>query len=203
MTKAPLTVIDKHGKAAVRPNGALLDGDRVRVSIMLMDGTSGTGAADAEGSAIRAAGARILGDAWNEADYAGLSDEAARQAIVKRRLGAVADTQSAAFLDGAWKGLAGDAAAQPVLSSAESSIGRQGVRLALANHAARGGDQVRDSQAPADFAMTDADRAQHHEARQQRTAELADAWMTLEARAVKDSGQPYEERMSNRWKGAA
>lgn len=202
-----VTVRDRAGNIVQREEGHLLDGDMVQIPMTLRDAASGVPAS----SAALAAGRRILGDGFSLADYAGLSADAARHAIVKRRLGAVADGKPAAFLDAAWRTLAGDAApASPASSApaapaaaahsftpAQRATAQAGIRDALAHHAASTGS------APTQAAL-DGARAAH-------SAILGDAWKGSGQRAqeARDAGLTYEQRLVRRsggyphWTGQA
>lgn len=159
-----ITVRDRAGNILQREEGHLLDGDAVLVPMALLDAASGLPA-----STALAAGRRILGDAFSPADYAGLGDDAARHAIVRRKLGAAADGQPTAFLDAAWRSLATDglpaakpAAAAHSFTPAQLAMAQAGIQDALAHHAASTGDM------PMQAAL-DGARAAHG-------AALSDAW---------------------------
>lgn len=179
--RKPITVIDRLGRMMVRDNGFALDGDKIWISLMLKDNAAAAGTASINDADIQTAGARILGETWDAADFAGLSGDAARHAIVRRKLGAVADNRPVQFLDAAWRTLADD----------ETSAGKAAT--------------------PAPPSPSDADDAAWQTVREQlegqraaRVHILSQAWMSPEARAAKnrDDGLTYEERMQNRWKGS-
>lgn len=141
-----VTVRDRAGNIVQREGGHLLDGDVMQFPMTLRDAAPGVPAS----STALAAGRRILGDGFTPADYAGLSADAARHAIVKRKLGAVADGKPTAFLDAAWRTLAGDAAptaaalpaAAHSFTPAQRATAQAGIRDALADHAASTGSTL-------------------------------------------------------------
>ncbi len=130
-------------------------------SFLLMDHGAGGGGPSA---ATLGSAARILGQHYAEADYRGMGDQAARHAIVRKRLGAAAEGKAPPFLDAAWATLAGTGSTPfPRLPDAHRAVAAEGVRRALADHAGRDRQVGRDAAAGA------------HDA---RTRVLADAWKT-------------------------
>ena len=176
MTKS-ITVISRDGKQVERGDGVMLDGDKlhsVRVPVMFMDGASSVSAA------TLASAAQLLGDSYNEAEISKLSDEAARHAVVRKRIGPAANGRSAAYLDAAWGALAGTGSPMPsssvarpiALSDEQAAMGREGVRRALADHA-------RDNP-PQSGVLTDAERKAGRDRIRGSyvalKAEMADGW---------------------------
>ncbi len=190
-----VTVRDRAGNIVQREEGHLLDGDMVQIPMTLRDAASGVPAS----STALAAGRRILGDGFRPADYAGLSADAARHAIVKRKLGTVADGKPAAFLDAAWRTLAGDAApassapaaAAHSFTPAQRATAQAGIRDALAHQAASTGNT------PTQAALDGARAA--------NSAILGDAWKGSGQRAqeARDTGLTYEQRLVRRSGGYA
>ncbi len=167
MTK-PVTVINKDGKQIVRADGVLLDGDMKHVSFMMVDGKPNPAAIFIKDSAPTSAAtlanaAQILGDGYNEAEIAKLTDQAARHAVVRKRIGAAADGRSAAYLDAAWAALAetGNPPAvsvpstggppMPVLTDAQRAHAARAVERAVA-------DAGKPAQQQRGGPMTDAER---------------------------------------------
>ena len=172
----PITVRDRTGNITTRDDGVLLDGDVVHVTQAFMDSRGAGG--------VMAAGERILGDAWDRAEFAKLGEAEARHAIVKRKLGTAADGKSPAFLDAAWNTLAGSgvgAGAAPAavpppllrLSDAQKAVAALGIEAALRHGAGR-------------FEVADRNLMQDAKAEQHRT--LSDGWKTPADRA-REAGQ--------------
>ncbi|MGI4946935.1 MAG: hypothetical protein ACRYHQ_41325 [Janthinobacterium lividum] len=176
MPRKPFTVIDRLGRMVVREDGFALDGDTIWTSLLLKDGQAAADTVYITDASIQAAGARILGETWDVADFVGLNGDAARHAIVRRKLGAAADNRSVQFLDAAWRTLADDnlgagKASSAALDPADAEeTALQAARERLAGHRA----------------------AQSHI--------LSKRWMSPEDRAAKsrDAGMTYEERMARR-----
>ena len=86
------------------------------------------------------------------------------------------------------------------LTDAQRAVAQEGIRQALAHHAARGG-QVQDTGMPS-FGLTDAERDAAQGARDARTAFLGDAWKSPEVREaqMRSAGRSYEDRMTNAWR---
>ena len=114
-----ITVINRLGDTVVRADGIMLDGDTVRKSFMFQDSEAVTGTVHSTDAEIQATGAHILGEDWDVAHFAGLTGDAARHAIVRRKLGAVADNRPVQFLDAAWQALAKTLVTSPA-SAAET-----------------------------------------------------------------------------------
>ena len=189
MTK-PLTVRDLHGNMVERLDGKLLDGDKlqaVRVPMLFTDTAGATVTA-----ATLANASKILGDKFDEAEIAKLTDQAARHAVVRKRVGATADGRSAAYLDAAWGALAGagsptavssvpsaGAPPMPVLTDAQRAYASKAVERAVAD-AGRPGPQRRGGP------LTDAERRAGTDrirgSYAAMKAEMSDAWKPQERR---------------------
>lgn len=103
------------GEVRDHAEGIIPDGWGPFIPFLMMDNARAGG----PGPATLGAAARILGDTFQEAAFAGMSDQQARHHVVQDRLGAVAAGRPVSFLDAAWSTLAGtgsspSAAANPM-----------------------------------------------------------------------------------------
>ncbi|MGI4951187.1 MAG: hypothetical protein ACRYGM_05230 [Janthinobacterium lividum] len=180
MTNAK-TVRDRTGATVTRVDGVLLDGDQLIMPGKFMDAAG----VDAVQPATLAVARRLFGDS-SAADYSGMTDAAARVAIVQKRIGDPAKGQSTAYLDAAWGAMAGTVkpVAGPgalVLTDAQRAVSKAGIDAAM-NRVSK---PIADREA----------LAGHRAAMEVR---LSDRWKSPEARAVADDGLTYEQRVVKR-----
>lgn len=173
---SPVKVIGRDGALALRKDGIFLDGDT------LCEGQVADGQSVTVPMMLR--------------DSATIPDQAARHAMVRDRLGDAAVGKSDAYLDGAWKALQPGYVATPTttpaavaaaISDTQRDLAQQGIKQALADHAARN-----------PFALTDADQGHRDSSRASATARLTDAWKGSTQRtadAIFD-GASYAERQA-------
>lgn len=192
----PLTVIDKHGNRVVRHDGRVLDGDKVAsvtVPLTLMDNRPPP-ASPASGpvsvTTLNVA-RRVLGDAYQPADFARVADATARDLVVARKLGIDPATRSRPFLDAAYRTLADNgsvkptpAVAGPVLTDAQRAAAKSACDQAVAERAGKG---IADASTPVRDAYVER-MSNAYKGEERRAQEARDAGLSYEQRMVRRSG---------------
>jgi len=186
----------KTGERRLLADGEVIaDGEGYITPFLLMDAAKNDAPVTSE---TLAAGSKILGEGFNRAAYAVLTDAAARRKMVETRLAVADHGKPVEFIDAAFRILVTDEApranalrpkfAELVLNDAQRAVAEDGIRRALAANAKlQTGGAIRDAAADG--------------AREARSKILSELWKSPERREeeAKLAGLTYEQRMAARF----